>query len=514
MGTRAWDAVVIGAGVGGLVAGGLLARSGRKVLLLEAHDKPGGSAGFYEAGGFTFDAGATTLVGLEPGGPFAEVVSALGIEPGRDLALEPVDGVDVRLPGASFVYGRDREAWRETVEALFPRAAGFFGRVERDAARLWETGRRFPALPLVSPRDLGRNVRLLHPRLLALLPSLDRTVADVERLEAAPADDPAFRSFVDLSLLITVQAPAAVAPWWNGALGLDLFRRGVSRPRGGMRAFVSALEGALRRSGAEVRYRTLVARLERRGDGWRVTTASGEEIAARVVVPNVPVLDLVRLLSDGSPERAAGVAESRRVGEGWGALVWNLGLSRVVHPDPRRLHRLVLPEEGARAGSGGGSSLFLSFSPPGDPVAPPGGQTLSVSLHTSLAAWRGLSGDAYRERKDEALRRIRSAVEREVPGLARAIACEDLGTPRTFRRFTRRGASGVGGLRMSVGNSGFRALDPTFGVPGLHLVGDTTFPGQGTLAVALSGALAAERLGAVRLRRDGRISFAASPRRA
>jgi len=38
-------------------------------------------------------------------------------------------------------------------------------------------------------------------------------------------------------------------------------------------------------------------------------------------------------------------------------------------------------------------------------------------------------------------------------------------------------------------------------------VGDTTFPGQGTLAVALSGALAAERLGAVRLRGDGTLSF-------
>ncbi len=30
-----------------------------------------------------------------------------------------------------------------------------------------------------------------------------------------------------------------------------------------------------------------------------------------------------------------------RLGDGWGALVLNLGLSRVVNDDPRRLHRLV-----------------------------------------------------------------------------------------------------------------------------------------------------------------------------
>lgn len=47
------------------------------------------------------------------------------------------------------------------------------------------------------------------------------------------------------------------------------------------------------------------------------------------------------------------------------------------------------------------------------------------------------------------------------------------------------------------------------GARGLHVVGDTAFPGQGTLAVAMSAALAAERLGAVRLGRDGSLRLLA-----
>ena len=243
-----WEAVVVGAGVGGLVAAGLLARSGRRVLLLEAHETPGGCAGFYEAGGFTFDAGATTLIGFDPGDPLATVAEALGLRLGEDLCLEPVDGVDVRLPGVSFLYGRDRMAWEESAARLFPGTSPFFHRLRRDAALLWETSRRWPVLPLLSPRDALRDLRLLSPRLLPLLPSFGKTVSDVLERERAPAD-PAFRTFLDLALLISVQSPASVAPWWNGALGIDLFRRGVSRARGGMRAFVEALAAAVVRAG-------------------------------------------------------------------------------------------------------------------------------------------------------------------------------------------------------------------------------------------------------------------------
>jgi len=501
-----WESIVVGAGVGGLVAAGLLARSGRKVLLLEAHETPGGCAGFYETGGFTFDAGATTLIGFDPGDPLATVAEALGIRLGEELALEPADGVDVRLPGASFFYGRDLPAWEDSTVRLFPGASSFFRRLRRDASLLWETSRRWPVLPLLSPRDALRDLRLLSPRLLPLLPSFGRTVSDVLVRERAP-EEPALRTFLDLALLITVQSPASDAPWWNGALGLDLFRRGVSRARGGMRALAAALAAAVERAGGEIRTRTLVTHLAPAAGGWTVKTASGEELTARTVLPNLPVRDVARLLDPDSALHLRAGSERTRLGDGWGALVLNLGLSRVVNGDPRRLHRLVATRLDGRPGDG--SSLFLSFSPAGDPVAPPGGQTLSVSTHVTSSAWAPLRGEEYRRKKEEARLLLREALEREVPGLSSAVAYEDLGTPRTFQRYTRRSGGSVGGVRMTKSNFGLNALDPTLGAQGLHVVGDTAFPGQGTLAVAMSAALAAERLGAVRLGRDGSLRILA-----
>src|SRR6478736_8971462 len=45
-----YDVVVIGAGLGGLTAGALLARSGRKVIVIERSNSVGGAASSYKSG--------------------------------------------------------------------------------------------------------------------------------------------------------------------------------------------------------------------------------------------------------------------------------------------------------------------------------------------------------------------------------------------------------------------------------------------------------------------------------
>ena len=45
-----YDVVVIGAGLGGLTAGAILARAGRKVLVIERSNSVGGAASSYKSG--------------------------------------------------------------------------------------------------------------------------------------------------------------------------------------------------------------------------------------------------------------------------------------------------------------------------------------------------------------------------------------------------------------------------------------------------------------------------------
>ncbi|NJO71512.1 MAG: NAD(P)-binding protein, partial [Oscillatoriales cyanobacterium RM1_1_9] len=76
-----FDVIVIGSGIGGLVAGSLLARHGKKSLILESHCYPGGAAHSFSRQGFVFDSGPSFYCGLaDPTSlnPLRQVLKLLG----------------------------------------------------------------------------------------------------------------------------------------------------------------------------------------------------------------------------------------------------------------------------------------------------------------------------------------------------------------------------------------------------------------------------------------------------
>jgi len=72
-----YDFIIIGAGFGGLSTAALLAKKGKKVLLLEASSFPGGRAFYHEKEGFVWQYGQHSHR-LGEGGFAAEVMRRLG----------------------------------------------------------------------------------------------------------------------------------------------------------------------------------------------------------------------------------------------------------------------------------------------------------------------------------------------------------------------------------------------------------------------------------------------------
>src|SRR5215510_9989379 len=88
---RSYDAVIIGAGIGGLINANLLGRAGLRVLLVEQHYMVGGYCSTFRRKGFTFDA-ATHFYPLlgDPRTITGRLLGELGIET-EWVKMDPVD---------------------------------------------------------------------------------------------------------------------------------------------------------------------------------------------------------------------------------------------------------------------------------------------------------------------------------------------------------------------------------------------------------------------------------------
>lgn len=74
-----YDFIIIGGGLGGLTAGAKLAKEGKKVLLLEQHDRPGGCATTFKRKEFTMEVGLHEMEGLYPRDQKLKMFEDLGL---------------------------------------------------------------------------------------------------------------------------------------------------------------------------------------------------------------------------------------------------------------------------------------------------------------------------------------------------------------------------------------------------------------------------------------------------
>lgn len=82
---QAYDVIVVGAGNGGISAACKLAKEGKKVLLLEKHNIPGGCASSFRRGRFEFEVALHELCDLGPENNPGDVRDILGDQYGLDI---------------------------------------------------------------------------------------------------------------------------------------------------------------------------------------------------------------------------------------------------------------------------------------------------------------------------------------------------------------------------------------------------------------------------------------------
>jgi len=484
-----YDVAVIGAGIAGMATAARLQARGLRTIVFESHGQPGGCAGFFRRRGFAFDVGATTLVDFEPGGVGGELLAGIGMPavPG-----EALPGYVAWLPDRRVTLHRDSWAWSvERLRSLgdSPAHHRFWDWMDRLAAVFWRASRDGVKLPLAGIGDALRAAQRLGLGNLPLARYLRWTMADALRSCGLHEDRP-LRGLLSMLLEDTVHATVEQAPLINAALGMTIRGAGLTRATGGMFGFWQRFVAHYRQLGGVLRVGCSVSEVRRQADGFVVQTRRGD-FPAHQVVSAVPAPLTARLIPELAPTlRPYLERDAQSLG---GAVVVFLGVPEAEVAGQAFTHHQLLQDYAAPLGDG--NNMFVSVSAPGDLVsAPVGCRAVMISTHCRLEDWQGLDAAEYQRRKADIGKRLIGYARRVYPQLGQAALVDEVATPCTYERFTRRPGGAVGGVRQALTNSNQRALPHDLGVPGLWLVGDSTWPGLGTVACVLGSRFVAERV--------------------
>lgn len=488
IGKSASRIVIIGAGIGGLTTGALLAKSGYQVTVLEAGTYAGGCAGTFYHQGYRFDAGATLAGGFQANGPHALVAEKLGVE----WRVKPAKTAwTVHLPDDSIILSQDQTELLEH----FPETERFWAEQNRVADLSWSMAAQGLPFPPTSLTELGHLARvgLSHfPADLRLSRFALSTVHDWLKRHNL-ADNLRFKRFVDAQLLISAQTISEGANALYGATALDLARQGVQHVSGGMGGLAEQLVEAIRDFGGKVLFRHKALRIGvQNGQAIGVQAQhgrrEGDYFPADVIIANLTPWALQNLLGEASSPQLKREVKQREMG--WGAFVLHLGIKAdglATVSD----HHQIIPELTGELGEG--NSIFVSMSPEWDATrAPDGHRAVTVTTHTQIQPWWDLlenDAEAYQARKEKYTETILNHIEKVLPSFRQNIALCLAGTPVTYEFYTRRTGGMVGGFPQQ---SLWQARSPKVGIRNIRLVGDSIFPGQSTAGVTVGAMRVAE----------------------
>jgi phytoene dehydrogenase-like protein len=502
-----YDAVVIGAGLGGLSAAAALAQRDLSVLCLEKHHVPGGYAGTFVRGRYEFEIALHELSGMgtaEHPGALHGMLDELGMLDDLEFIAIPevyraiFPEIDVTLPVGW-------EPYEQTLCEAFPDQhkgiRKFMGRIHalQDEVRFFNDINLLDGLP-----SLGQLLQLpFKSRIIARYgQAMFGTILDRD------ISDPTLKAVIGQLWGYVGQPPSRGSFLLLGACMGTYVANGPQYIKGRSAALAAAFVRAIERRGGEVRLGCGVTELK--VDGRKVTgvvTEQGEEIAAGTIISNLDPSSTCRDLIgvDKVPQKYWRKLQQCVVGPGSFNIYMGLAkppeeLGLTEHEvfvnsntdiesqyvECRDLPRLFDPRPPAAP------CVAMTCYNHADPdISPPGTSQVSMTTLMFGRRWHDVPPEDYVDVKNRVARSMIERVETVFPDLRSAAEVLEIATPVTNMRYTNQVDGAIYGYEQLPYNSTVYRLAHDGPFEGLYFAGAFTTPGGGFELVMTSGYMAA-----------------------
>jgi phytoene dehydrogenase-like protein len=495
--TQKYDAIVIGAGLGGLAAATTLAHHGLSVLLLERHNVPGGYATSFVRGRYEFEIALHELSGIGPPerpGNVYRALEYLGMTdkveflhlPNLYRAVFP--DLDITLPAG-------REEFESRLAEAFPHEAGG---IRRFLKRVFDFGREHAMFLRRRRKVHPATVPFRFPNLVRYLPTTWGQVLNRD------VKDPAARAVLSQYWGYVGLPPSQISFVYMANTLAAYVRRGAAFPRGRSQALSSAFFARFEELGGEARMNCGVQHITTaNGRVTGVITDQEEEILADWIVSNADPIatcrDMIGLAQ--IPSSFFTQLQSSEVA----ASTINVYLGVACPPQDLDLteHEIFVNAgydfdrhfEQMKAIAPPEAIVTTCYNAVYPDISPPG---TSIVVLTALAygePWSQVPPGEYVDTKNRIADTMIDLAEQVAPGLREHAEVVEVSTPLTNMRYASTLGGSIYGFSQPPRDHMLWRMGYKGPLEGLYFVGAWTQPGGGFEPSMMSGLRAGHSIG-------------------